>query len=72
MKSKLYDNISGLEGNKYVFEFINSPDGELELIGIWKNDKPLNPDLVEWMKAKDSAEALSAYNIYKNGRAVEA
>ena len=71
-KSKKYDAISGLEGNSYVFEFINDDDAELKLIGIWKDNKILNPDLGEWMKAKESDEALSAYNILKNGTAVEA
>mgnify|MGYP003137321668 CR=1 FL=1 len=71
-KSKKYDAISGLEGNSYVFEFINDDDAELKLIGIYKDNKILNPDLGEWMKAKESDEALSAYNILKNGTAVEA
>ena len=52
-KSKKYDAISGLEGNSYVFEFINDDDAELKLIGIWKDNKILNPDLGEWMKAKE-------------------
>ena len=71
-KSKKYDAISGLEGNSYVFEFINDDDAELKLIGIYKDNKILNPDLGEWMKAKESDEALSAYNILRNGTAVEA
>jgi len=71
-KSKKYDAISGLEGNSYVFEFINDDDAELKLIGIYKDNKILNPNLGEWMKAKESDEALSAYNILKNGTAVEA
>tara|TARA_Y100001963_G_C6765227_1_gene441825 strand:+ start:117 stop:338 length:222 start_codon:yes stop_codon:yes gene_type:complete len=71
-KSKSYDAISGLEGNSYVFDFRNDTDGEIKLIGIYKDDKILNPDLDEWIKAKDSDEAESAYNIFKNGVAVEA
>ncbi len=71
MKSRRYDAISGLEGNSYVFEFINDDDAELKLIGIYKDNNILNPDLDEWMKAKESDEALSAYNILKNGTAVE-
>ncbi len=71
-KSKKYDAISGLEGNTYVFEFTPDDDGSLKLIGIWKDDKILDPDIFEWMTAKDSDECLSAYNIYKNGVAVEA
>jgi len=70
-KSKKYDAISGLEGNSYVFEFINDDDAELKLIGIYKDNKILNPALGEWMKAKESDEALSAYNILKNGTSVE-
>lgn len=71
MKSRRYDAISGLEGNSYVFEFINDDDAELKLIGIYKDNEILNPALDEWMKAKESDEALSAYNILKNGTAVE-
>ena len=67
-----YDTISGLEGDNYVFDFNNNDAGELQLIGIWKDDKILNPDLEEWTKASDSDEALSAFNILKNGTAVEA
>ena len=72
MKSKRYDAISGLEGNSYVFEFNHSDQGEVQLIGIWKDDEIMNPDLEEWTKAKDSEEALSAFNILKNGISVEA
>ena len=71
-KSKSYDAISGLEGNSYVFEFNNNDQGEVQLIGIWKDEEIMNPDLDEWIKAKDSDEAESAYNIFKNGVAVEA
>ena len=72
MKSKKYDAISGLEGNSYVFEFNNNDQGEVQLIGIWKDEEIMNPDLEEWTKAKDSEEALSAFNIFKNGSSVEA
>ena len=72
MKSKKYDAISGLEGNSYVFEFNNNDQGEVQLIGIWKDEDIMNPDLEEWTKAKDSEEALSAFNILKNGISVEA
>ena len=72
MKSKKYDDISGLEGNSYVFEFNHNDQGEVQLIGIWKDDEIMNPDLEEWTKAGDSDEALSAYNIFKNGISVEA
>ena len=72
MKSKKYDAISGLEGNSYVFEFNHNDKGEVQLIGIWKDDEIMNPDLEEWTKAKDSEEALSAFNILKNGISGEA
>ena len=71
-KSKKYDAISGFEGTSYVFDFNNDDAGELQLIGIWKDDVILNPDLEEWTTLKDSDEALSAFNILKNGTAVEA
>ena len=61
-KSIKYSNISGLEGNNYVFEFINDDAGDLRLIGIFKDNSILNPALDEWMIAKDSEQALSAYN----------
>ena len=72
MKSKKYDAISGFEGTSYVFDFNNDDAGELQLIGIWKDDVILNPDLDEWTTLKDSDEALSAFNILKNGTSVEA
>lgn len=72
MKSKKYDAISGLEGNSYVFEFNHNDKGEVQLIGIWKDDEIMNPDLEEWTKAGDSDEALSAYNIFVSGLSVEA
>ena len=72
MKIKKYDAISGLEGNSYVFEFNHNDKGEVQLIGIWKDEEIMNPDLEEWTKAKDSEEALSAFNILKNGISVEA
>ena len=59
MKSKKYDAISGLEGNSYVFEFNNNDQGEVQLIGIWKDEEIMNPDLEEWTKAKDSEVAQS-------------
>lgn len=71
-KSKKYEAISGFEGTSYVFDFNNDDAGELQLIGIWKDDVILNPDLEEWTTLKDSDEALSAFNILKNGTAVEA
>ena len=71
-KSIKYSNISGLEGNNYVFEFINDDAGDLRLIGIFKDNSILNPALDEWMIAKDSEQALSAYNVLKNVTAVEA
>ena len=71
-KSKEYDAISGFEGTSYVFDFNNDDAGELQLIGIWKDDVILNPDLDEWTTLKDSDEALSAFNILKNGTSVEA
>jgi len=71
-KSKKYDAISGFEGTSYVFDFNNDDAGKLQLIGIWKDDVILNPDLDEWTTLKDSDEALSAFNILKNGTSVEA
>ncbi len=66
-KSKSYSSISGLEGNAYVFSFQDT-----DLVGIFKDGSILDPNLEEWTKAKDSDEALSAYNIFKNGTATEA
>ena len=71
-KSKKYDAISGFEGTSYVFDFNNDAARELQLIGILKDDVILNPDLDEWTTLKDSDEALSAFNILKNGTSVEA
>ena len=70
-KSKEYDAISGFEGTKYAFDF-TTVDGKLYLQGIWKDGDPLDPTLEEWTSIKDSDEALSAFNILKNGTAVEA
>ena len=70
-KSKEYDAISGFEGTKYAFDF-TTVDGKLYLQGIWKDGDPLDPTLEEWTSIKDSDEALSAFNILKNGTSVEA
>ena len=71
-RSKKYDNISGLEGNNFVFEF-KPIDGVLHLIGIYKDDAIMDPDNdPDWWPAAESREALSAYNIFKHGTAVEA
>ena len=69
-KSKEYDAISGLEGTKYVFDF-GYVDNTLVLRGIWKDGDILDPNVEEWTKAKDSDEALSAFNILATGLATE-
>ena len=61
-KSRVYDSLSELPGNSYVFEFKDD-----KLIGIYKNGSILDPSLEEWTTAKDSSQALSASNIFKYG-----
>ena len=47
-KSIKYSNISGLEGNNYVFEFINDDAGDLRLIGIFKDNSILSEYNIIW------------------------
>ena len=68
-KSIKYDAISGFEGTEYVFEFKNDLDGQLKLIGIWKNGSIMDPELKEWTDISESDECSSAWSILVNGYA---
>ena len=68
-KSIKYDAISGFEGTEYVFEFKNDLDGQLKLIGIWKDGSIMDPELKEWTTISESDECSSAWSILVNGYA---
>ena len=65
--SKPYSGLDGLGVSEFVFYF-EGTDDDLVLTRIDKDSKVLAPSQKDWSTAKDSDEALEAYNIVKYGR----
>ena len=65
--SNRYSGLDGLGVSEFVFYF-EGFDENTELVRIDKDGKVLAPSDKDWEKAKDSDEALQAYNIARYGR----
>ena len=65
--SKKYSGLDGLGVSEFVFYF-EGFDDNTELVRIDKDSKVLAPSENDWSSAKDSDEALEAYNIARYGR----
>ena len=65
--SRKYSGLDGLGVSEFVFYF-EGTDDDLVLTRIDKDNKVLAPSQKDWSTAKDSDEALEAYNIARYGR----
>ena len=65
--SRKYSGLDGLGVSEFVFYF-EGFDENTELVRIDKDSKVLAPSENDWSTAKDSDEALEAYNIARYGR----
>jgi len=65
--SRKYSGLDGLGVSQFVFYF-EGTDDDLVLTRIDKDSKVLAPSENDWSTAKDSDEALEAYNIARYGR----
>ena len=65
--SRKYSGLDGLGVSEFVFYF-EGTDDDLVLTRIDKDSKVLAPSENDWSTAKDSDEALEAYNIARYGR----
>ena len=65
--SRKYSGLDGLGVSEFVFYF-EGFDDNTELVRIDKDSKVLAPSENDWSTAKDSDEALEAYNIARYGR----
>ena len=65
--SRKYSGLDGLGVSEFVFYF-EGTDDDLVLTRIDKDSKVLAPSQKDWSTAKDSDEALEAYNIARYGR----
>ena len=65
--SRKYSGLDGLGVSDFVFYF-EGFDENTELVRIDKDSKVLAPSENDWSTAKDSDEALEAYNIARYGR----
>jgi len=65
--SKKYSGLDGLGVSEFVFYF-EGTDDDLVLVRIDRDGKVLAPSENDWTIAKDSDEALQAYNIARYGR----
>ena len=65
--SRKYSGLDGLGVSEFVFYF-EGFDENTELVSIKKDSKVLAPSENDWTTAKDSDEALEAYNIARYGK----
>ena len=65
--SKKYSGLDGLGVSEFYFNF-EGFDENTELTSIYRNGKVLAPSDKDWERAKDSKQALEAYNIARYDR----